>query len=306
MSHVVRSSRSASIGGATVLAAALALTSACGTSDAEPTSKTTLDPDQAVAGLYDQLPQSIKDKGRIDNVVVNSYPPFEFIDEESDELQGLDIDLANRLSEVIGIEIKFNQTSEFTQLVPSVQTGRADMGLSGTLDKPERQGSVDFVDYFKTGTQFVAPEDSGLSDVDALCGKTVATGTGTSYPDEIAAISDERCADGDEIEVIGVQPVLSVMLQQVSIGRADAAFWATDSTNWELSQNSQPFEIVGDPIFTGKVYGASVNKDLPELRDVIQQGLQAMVKDGSYAEILAKWGQEAGALKTITINEGVD
>ncbi len=305
MSSPFRSPRARRLGGATLLTAVLGFTAACGGSDGSVAETKASPSGKAVAGLYDQLPQSIKDKGRIDNIVVNNYPPFEFVDEKTSELQGIDIDLAKRLGEVIGIEIKFNPTSEFTQLVPSVQTGRADMGLSGTLDKPERQGSVDFVDYFKTGTQFVAPEASELTDHASLCGKTVVTGSGTSYPDEIEKISAEVCTGGDKIKVLSVQPVLSVMLQQVKIGRADAAFWATDSTNYELSKNSDKFKLVGEAIFTGKLYGASVNKDLPELRDVIQKGLQAMVEDGSYSEILKKWGQEAGAVDTISINKGV-
>jgi polar amino acid transport system substrate-binding protein len=308
MNHLLRSKTRA--GAAGCFAVALLSLTACGSSDTGNDTKaadSAASPSasgSAVPGLYDKLPKAIKDKGHIDNIVVNNYPPFEFVDAGSSDLKGIDIDLAKRLSEVIGIPIKFSATSEFTQLVPSVQTGRADMGMSGTLDKPERQSSVDFVDYFKTGNEFLVPESSNLTDYASLCGKTVVTGSGTSYPDEIAKISDESCAGAAPIKVLSIQPVLQVMLKQVEIGRAQAAYWATDSSNYELASMSKKYKILDEPIFTGKLYGASINKDLPELRDVVQQGLQAMVADGSYAKILEKWGQNVGAMDEITVNKG--
>lgn len=308
MNIASRASSLARLGSAAGLVAALALTSACGSSsesDGTDTDAAGAPKATAVPGLYDKLPKSIKDKGHIDNIVVNNYPPFEFVEAGGTDLKGLDIELAKRLGETIGIPVKFSATSEFTQLVPSVQTGRADMGMSGTLDKPERRGSVDFVDYFKTGTEYVAPNDSDLKDFASLCGKTVVTGSGTAYPDEIAAKSKEVCGGGAPIKVLTVQPVLSLMLKQVDVGRADAAYWATDSTNHELSSKSGKYKVVGEPIFTGKLYGVSVNKKLPELRDVVQKGLQAMVDDGSYAAILKKWNMSDGAVTTITTNKGV-
>ena len=42
----------------------------------------------------------------------------------------------------------------------------------------------------------------------------------------------------------------------------------------------------------------------PELRDVLQVALKAVIADGTYDQILAKWSVSAGALKTAAIDGG--
>jgi len=47
----------------------------------------------------------------------------------------------------------------------------------------------------------------------------------------------------------------------------------------------------------GAEYGIGVRKDSTELNRVLQEAFDAIVADGTYEEILAKWGQEAYALQ---------
>jgi polar amino acid transport system substrate-binding protein len=47
-----------------------------------------------------------------------------------------------------------------------------------------------------------------------------------------------------------------------------------------------------------------VLKTNTELRDALQAALKAVIADGTYDQILAKWNVTAGALKTAAINSG--
>ena len=51
-------------------------------------------------------------------------------------------------------------------------------------------------------------------------------------------------------------------------------------------------------------YGIAVpNKDRG-LRDSLQAALRAIIKDGTYDQILSRWNVSAGALKTAGVNGG--
>jgi polar amino acid transport system substrate-binding protein len=269
----------------------------------ESSAETTTSP-EALSELAAQLPQPILDKGKIDDLVQTPAAPFEFVDDATGELTGIDVDLTNRISEVIGFPIEITQVSDFANLIPGVQSGRADMVMSGTLDKLERQDVVDIVDYFTTGTVFMKlSSNTAIESYADLCGQTVVTATGTDYPSQTQAISEEYCGSPDSIQVLGSASGFGDYVNQLNLGRAVALVNGSDFSAYEASENYPGhLEVVGDPVINPGVYGVLVNKDLPELRDVIQQALTIMIEDGSYQEILEKWGQGAAALDEITVN----
>jgi polar amino acid transport system substrate-binding protein len=52
------------------------------------------------------------------------------------------------------------------------------------------------------------------------------------------------------------------------------------------------------------LYGVAVDKDLPGLRDAVQAALEVLVDRGVYADVLAGWGVEDGAVQDVTVNSG--
>ncbi|MFF2507204.1 transporter substrate-binding domain-containing protein, partial [Streptomyces sp. NPDC058067] len=51
-------------------------------------------------------------------------------------------------------------------------------------------------------------------------------------------------------------------------------------------------------------YGIAVAKGNTQLRDALQAALNAVIKNGEYDKIVAKWGVEAGAVKEASLNGG--
>ena len=86
-------------------------------------------------------------------------PPFSYI--ENNEVVGFDIELISQIAEKLGYEVEI-KTMAFSGVVPSIQTGKADIavgGLSITLDLPELVAFSEPV--FHSGT--VVLTDQGLS-----------------------------------------------------------------------------------------------------------------------------------------------
>ena len=111
-----------------------------------------------------ELPAEIKQAGALKLTVNSTYAPMEYRDPASNELVGLDIDLANELAKRLGgLKIVWSETP-FAELIPSLQTKRADFIISGISDRASRRESADFVDYLTTGPQFFVMADSSAKD----------------------------------------------------------------------------------------------------------------------------------------------
>src|SRR5699024_8670233 len=81
----------------------------------------------------------------------NAYVPFEYLDEETDELVEFDIDLIKALAEEAGIEIEI-ETLEFSGIVAGLGSGKFDIGIAGMTITEDRKENIDFTQpYYEAG-----------------------------------------------------------------------------------------------------------------------------------------------------------
>ena len=73
------------------------------------------------------------------------------------------------------------------QLLPSLQTGRADFVISGFSDRASRREAADLMDYLTTSAQFFVLADSPARTEADLCGKKVGTTRSTSFSVKVKA-----------------------------------------------------------------------------------------------------------------------
>src|SRR5438552_8965864 len=139
-----------------------------------------------------ELPEAIKQAGALHLTVNSTYAPMEYRDPATNELIGLDIDLANEIAKRLGVKIIWSETP-FAELIPSLQTKRADFIISGISDRSSRREAADFVDYLTTGPQFFVLTDSPAKVATDLCGQRVGTTRSTSFPVEIDKWSKQNC-----------------------------------------------------------------------------------------------------------------
>lgn len=126
---------------------------------------------------------SSKDEGNKKlTVLTNSgYPPYEEIDGQGN-LFGFDIDVINAAAEIAGYEIEIKDV-DFDSIVPSIQTGKADVGIAGMTPSKKRMESVDFSDVYYSGEDsqnyLLFKDGSGINTQDDLKGKTIGVQMGT-------------------------------------------------------------------------------------------------------------------------------
>ena len=132
------------------LAGTLAACGAGSTPTADARSSTAPTTVNTAAQLYNELPQRIKDQGLITVGSSIEYAPMEYYDTDGKTVLGFDKEFGDLLSQQLGVPLDWNN-SKFDGLITQLNSGRFDMLSSAMTDNPERQQSVDFVDYYQAG-----------------------------------------------------------------------------------------------------------------------------------------------------------
>jgi polar amino acid transport system substrate-binding protein len=237
------------------------------------------------------------------------YAPIEFYKENSKQAQGLDYDLAQALGKKLGASVTFIDDTDFAGIIGALKAGRFDVVMSSMNDTAERRGKgVDFIDYFRAGSSILVQKGNpkGIKTPDDLCGATVSVQKGTTQDTDILTPQEAKCRSaGKALSVLRFEKDTDA-LQQVKNGRAvaDLEDFPVAAYNAATSGGGADFEVVGGQVGAVGSYGIAVPSNNRALRDSLQAALTAIIKDGTYDKILARWNVSAGALKTATVNGG--
>ena len=261
-------------------------------------SRPTVEVDDELAA---RVPDEIGEDGKITVGTDSSYAPSEFLDEDGETIIGFDIDLFSAVAEKIGFEAEFESAS-FDSIIAGVGSDRYEVGVSSFTINPERLAEATMVSYFSAGTQWATqagnPEDV---DPDNACGTSVAVQRGTVQVDDMTARSDEcRPPATSAIDIQQFEGQDEATAAIVS-GRVDAGLADSPVMAYAVSQTNEQLELLGD-IYDSAPYGYVVPLAETEFGQVLADALTALIEDGTYAEILEKWGVEAGAIETPEVN----
>jgi polar amino acid transport system substrate-binding protein len=221
-----------------------------------------------------------------------AYAPIEFYIEGTETPDGMDIDIAKAIAEQLGVEVEFQQVADFGGIVGDLNASRYDIVMSAISVTPERQTEIDFVPYFgPVGTGILTQKGNpeGFESVEDLCGHPVAAQDGTYQIDQMTILNDGACKDNP----IDIKPFPDnpTAVQELILGRVDAHLSDDPVAAYSAAQSEGDLVELAVPGFEAAEYGIGVRKDSPDLQAVLERALAAIIADGTYAEILDKWGQ---------------
>ncbi|GAB3594408.1 ABC transporter substrate-binding protein [Angustibacter peucedani] len=253
--------------------------------------------------LHDLLPQSVRDKGVIVVGTDASYAPMSFFGPDGRTIVGMEPDLAAAVGTVLGVPLKFENV-DFTEILPRVEKGTLDLGVSAMTDTTEREKAVDFVNYFSAGTSIVVQRGNptGITDVKDLCGKVVAVEEGTTQVD-LMQRSQANCTTPIKLKTF---PTNSDALVQLRTGRAAAVLNDFPPASY-LSNDARTkshYQLASTTQYEPGLYGMAVSKEQTGLRDAVEGALEQLVRDGGYRTVLQQWNVQAGGVDEVTINSG--
>lgn len=232
------------------------------------------------------------------------YPPMEFVNPDKGTLDGFDVDLANAIAAKLKLNTLF-VTSAFQELQSGLQTGRGDVIISGMSDNVKRQESMDFVDYLTSGPILFTTNANAAQykTAEDLCGKTVAGSRSTSFGENVTGWSEANCVGKGKpaIKFEGTADSNAARLGMKQ-GRYDAVVQGIETIAYQMRVEPDTFTLVGDPLLSNDTFGMGFKKDNTALRDAVAGALDELIKDGTYNELLTKWGLVHNAVPKAVIN----
>ncbi|MFC5826605.1 ABC transporter substrate-binding protein [Nonomuraea insulae] len=256
--------------------------------------------------LHDRLPDKVKQAGKLISVNNGSFPPYEIAGADGRSLTGAAADMSEALGQVLGVKIEHVTVDGLPSSLTGIASGRYDFAIGPVGDFTDRQKANDFVDWVKEYVVFAVPKGNPdkIGSVADTCGLKISVMAGGSAEAVIKGQSQTCVKEGKaKIDVQSYKDQPTSVLA-VSSGRANAFFSSQAPLTYFVGQAGGKLELAGkgqangfDDLFQGAVVG----KDSP-LRDVLKDGFQKLIENGTYDKIMAKWGTSDNKLDQVGVN----
>ncbi|MGU8019676.1 ABC transporter substrate-binding protein/permease [Streptococcus suis] len=231
-------------------------------------------------------------------VADSSFAPFEYQD-ESGKYVGIDMELIKAIAENQGFTITI-QNPGFDAALNAVQAGQADAVIAGMSITDARKEIFDFSNAYYTSNILLAVKNgSDITSYEDLKGKTVGAKNGTA---SYTFLEENKDKYGYTLKAFDEA---SGMYDSLNSGSIDALMDDEAVLLYAIQQGRDfatpiPGEKSGE-------YGFAVKKGTnPELIEMFNNGLAALVESGEYDEILNKYFNESETSETSTTTSTVD
>jgi len=240
----------------------------------------------AILGLFTwfmtQRRTSISKKRIEDTIIVGTnaeFAPFTFV--KNDIVVGFDIDVITEVAKRLGKKIEIKDMP-FDILIPEIQRGSIHVIAAGLTPTPKKEKVVRFSTcYFSDDPlTIISLKSNPLRTIEELTDKDVIVNDGYTadfYMSEIKGPNLKRL------------PTPATAFQALQSGRADAFVTALSTTSPYFRQyGSNQFEIT--PIKdTEERYAIAVAPSYADLVPLINNVLDAMMKDGTIDQLKKRW-----------------
>lgn len=238
------------------------------------------------AGCGNQTATSDETKSNDDKTFVvgldDSFPPMGFRDEKN-EIVGFDVDLAKEVGKRLGMEVVLQPINWDTKEL-ELDSGNIDVIWNGLTITDERKAAMDFtVPYLENDQVIVVKKDSPIKTKADLAGKNIGLQKGSSAYDAFMAdpISTQTAAMNEYPENVSA-------LADLGIGRIDAVIVDSIVARYYITSEKADYVVLEESL-APELYGVGIKKGNTELQTRIQDALDAMIADGTAAEISTNW-----------------
>jgi polar amino acid transport system substrate-binding protein len=214
-----------------------------------------------------------------------TFPPMEMVDTNKN-IVGFDIDLMNAAAKAGGFTVEFKNTA-WDGIFAGLDNGKYDAVMSSVTITDERKGTMDFsMPYINAGQILtVRADETGITQLSDLKGKTVGAQIGTTGAFEIDKVKDANNITEKTYDEIGLA------FEDLANGRIDGVVVDSPTAASYALQNDKykgKLVTVGTP-FTTELYGVAVKKGNTKILDLINPGLAKVLGDGTAKKLEDKW-----------------
>lgn len=212
-----------------------------------------------------------------------NFPPYEYM--EGEEYKGIDIEMAQKLAEKLGMELVIENV-EFGTIVGGVETKKFDIGVAGMTVTDERKEQVNFSDSYATGVQVVIVKEGGkVASLDDLAGEDIMIGVQQDTTGDIYASDDVENGGYGADHVTSFKNGADAVSALIN-GQVDAVIIDSEPAKSFVAANEGKGLSILDAEWAVEDYAIAVNKEDTELLADINAALGEMKADGTLQAII--------------------
>ena len=284
---------------ALVLVFAMALVAAaCGEDEGDGGGGTTGATGESGAGTQDLLAR-IQEDGVIRVSTDPAYPPQSYLNSDTGEYEGFDIDVATEIATRLGVDIAWEAPS-WDLITAGNWNDRWDMSVGSMTVTPQRAEVLWFTPayYYTPAVVAVHADNTSVQNLETdLDGKKIGAGAGTTYAFflektlEIPGYTFDFIIDDAEIVTYDTD---STAVQDLTLGdgtRLDAVISSITVLQGAVDKD-KPIKIVGEPVFyepLGVAFDKSSQLDPSSLLEEVSAIVEEMHTDGTLSDLSMQW-----------------
>jgi len=217
------------------------------------------------------------------------YPPFGYKDDNG-EYVGFDLDLAQEVCDNLGWELvkkPINWDSKDMEL----NSGSIDCIWNGFTINGREDDYTWSDPYLNNEQVMVVAADSGIEKLTDLAGKNVVVQAASAALD--ALNNDDNKDLTASFGSLTENPDYNTAFMDLEQGAVEAVAIDIGVAQYQIDKREEGAYVMlagDDNKLASEQYAVGFKKGNEELRDKVQDTLDEMVKDGTFAEIAEKWG----------------
>lgn len=223
----------------------------------------------------------VQKKGELVVGLCAQYAPFESINENTKQVEGFDVDLANALGKELGVKVKIVD-AEWEALLGGVEKGDYDVLITCMSKKEASKGNINMSDvYYRLPEIIVVNKDNTtIKSVDDLKGKVVGVQTACSSEQAVDTLTGLKEVKRYERNPEAFLDLRNRRIDAVVVGYAYAAT--------EL-KNKNDVKIINSPVGEVSDVVMVLKKGADSLTAKLNGALAAVRQNGAYDQAIKKW-----------------
>jgi polar amino acid transport system substrate-binding protein len=254
------------------------------------------------AQLRAKLPADIRRSNTL-RIATSIYAPVDYYKADGKTLTGFDADIMRAVAKKLRVKIKW-AVIDFSAIIPGITSGQYDFATD-LNDTKKREEVVDFITEFRDGSSILVRKGNPdrLRNLSDLCGKTVVMTQG-SVQIPIANTQSAKCEQSGKSKIdqllVPDDPPARLALKS---GRASAYLVNTLAGSYaaKTENGGRDFQILAG-VYQPQYAGIIFPKKSKQLREAIRASLNAVIQDGTYRKIMARYGVLNNAIKKSVVN----
>lgn len=236
----------------------------------------------------ENLQEKVVKKGKLVVAISPDYAPFEFktLVNGKDTIVGADVELAKAIADELGVKLELSSMS-FDNVLSSLQTGKADIAISGLSATKERKNAYDFSDPYYETENAILVKTSNLdkfTSISSLSGQKVAVQKGTIEE----GLSKDQLKDSKIVSLTAMGEAIN----ELKSGQVQAVDLEKPVAEGYLSQNSD-IALAGFALKTsdGDAKAVAMPKGSGEMVKTVNKVIKKLAKDDRYKQYISDAAQ---------------